>query len=526
MAVYDAFMFFNEFELLSVRLAEHDPFVDFFILVQGDRTHSGLKKELLFTKNDPRFSQYAHKIIVVNISLEANPKSAWDNESFQRQAIFTSAHFQPDDILFLSDVDELISRDHWPYLLKRMEKELVIGVWLQMFYYFVNLELKDHPWAMAKMIKAKVFLENSVLGNELRCAPASVVTPFPCGWHFSYLMSVDQIIEKIKAYGHQENNTQEFTNPEKVRRSIQSGEDIFGRGLKFQVIPFNQRWPKEMFLKDYWKSYVLASTMFQKGLDVFTRFVQRLLQPLRQGVRPLVKRFGFIDGKPDLYNAFGSDIFDELISINPKHVSKMEWRRLIEFFSFVLPKLDGWFSARQCAELFIKIATKVKPNSKIVEVGSWKGRSSVFASRAASLSDSTLYCVDTWEGNKGEGLNHPTVQIAQREDVFLQFLRNITRYGCDNVVVCRGESVEVASSWNYGPIDFLFIDASHDYESVLKDLKAWVPWVKPGGIVCGDDWNLDDCLELKGSVRKAFEDFFKSSLPNLGIVERFWAHQI
>jgi len=225
-------------------------------------------------------------------------------------------------------------------------------------------------------------------------------------------------------------------------------------------------------------------------------------------------------------NEFGCDIFDELISISPKKVSKIEWRRLIESFSFVLPKLDGWFSARQCAELFIKIATKVKPNSKIVEVGSWKGRSSVFASRAASLSDSTLYCVDTWEGKKGEGLNHPTVQIAQREDVFLQFLRNITLYGCDNVVVCRGESVEVASSWNYGPIDFLFIDASHDYESVLKDLKAWVPWVKPGGIVCGDDWNRDDCLELKGSVRKAFEDFFKSSLPNLGIVERFWAHQI
>jgi beta-1,4-mannosyl-glycoprotein beta-1,4-N-acetylglucosaminyltransferase len=526
MVVYDAFMFFNEFELLSVRLAEHDPFVDWFILVQADRTHSGLKKDLLFSKSDPRFSKYAHKIIVVNVSLEANPKSAWDNESFQRQAVFTAAPFQSDDVVFLSDVDEMISRDHWPYLLKRMEKELVIGVWLQMFYYFVNLELKDHPWAMAKMIKAKVFLENLVSGNELRCAPAAVITPFPCGWHFSYLMSVEQIIEKIKAYGHQENNTQKFTNPEKIRRAIQSGEDIFDRGLKFQVIPFNQKWPKEMSSQGYWKSYILPSNVLHGWLNLCLRSVQMFLEPLKQGVRPLVKRFGLIDGKPDLYNAFGSDIFDELIAIRPKNYSQKEWRRLIEFCSFALPKLEGWLSARQCAELFIQIATRVRPNSKIVEVGSWKGRSSVFASRAASLSGSTLYCVDTWQGSFEESTAHPTVIEAKDRNVFLEFKRNIRLYGCDNVVVCRGDSVKTASSWSHGPIDFLFIDAGHDYESVLKDLKAWVPWVKPGGIVCGDDWHRDDCLELKGSVRKAFEDFFKSSLPNLGIVERFWAHQI
>lgn len=526
MAVYDAFMFFNEFELLLVRLAEHDPFVDFFILVQADRTHSGLKKDFLFLKSDPRFAEYADKIIVVNVTLEPNPKSAWDNESFQRQAVFTAVPFQPDDILFLSDVDEIISRDHWPYLLKRMEKELVIGVWLQMFYYFVNFELKDHPWAMAKMIKAKVFLESSVSGNELRCAPAAVVTPFPCGWHFSYLMSVEQIIEKIKAYGHQENNTQEFTNPEKIRRSIQSGEDIFGRGLKFEVISFNQRWPKKMISEDYWESYILPSGFFHKWIHLFRRSAQKFLEPLKQGVRPLAKRFGLIQRKPDLYNVFGSDVFDKLIAIKPKNYSLREWRRLIEFFSFVMPKLEGAFSAKQCAELFIQIATKIQPYAKIVEVGSWKGRSSVFASRAAAVSGSTLYCVDTWDGRFAAGEAYPTDAEAADRNVFLSFKKNIRLYGCDNVVVCRGDSVDVASSWSHGLIDFLFINASHDYDSLLKDLRAWVPRMKPGGIICGDEWNLDDCLELKGSVRKAFEDFFNSSLPNLGIVEKFWAHQV
>ena len=113
-----------------------------------------------------------------------------------------------------------------------------------------------------------------------------------------------------------------------------------------------------------------------------------------------------------------------------------------------------------------------------------------------------------------------------RSNVFAQFKKNISLFGCDNVVICRGDSIEVAKKWDQGPIDFLFIDASHDYESVLKDLRAWVPLVKPGGVICGDDWNREERPDLKGSVRKAFEDFFKSTAPNLGIVERFWAHQI
>ncbi|MFM8315157.1 MAG: class I SAM-dependent methyltransferase, partial [Deltaproteobacteria bacterium] len=146
--------------------------------------------------------------------------------------------------------------------------------------------------------------------------------------------------------------------------------------------------------------------------------------------------------------------------------------------------------------------------------------------RAAAVSNSKLYCVDTWMGNQGEGDNHPTVIEAASRDIFSEFHKNMTLFGCDNVVICRGDSIEIAKKWEQGSIDFLFIDASHDYESVLKDLRAWVPLVKPGGVICGDDWNREERPDLKGSVRKAFEDFFKSTAPNLGIVERFWAHQI
>ena len=526
MAVYDAFMFFNEFDLLSVRLAEHNPFVDYFILVQADRTHSGTEKELLFSKEDPRFQDYAHKIIVVNAKLDPNPKSAWDNESAQRQAIFSATSFHSEDIVYLSDVDEIISRKHWPYLLERMKGELLVGVWLKMFYYFVNLELVDHPWAMAKLLKAKVFLENEISGNEIRCSPAAVITPFPCGGHFSYLMSVEQIIEKIKAYGHQENNTKEFTEPRKIQSALLKREDIFGRNLKFKRVPIDSDWPALMLSDPKWKSFILTTSPWASISQFFLKLENFGLRVLKTIVKPGAKRLRLIKGSPDSYDSFGSDVFELLMKSRPKSQTVEEWRRLIEYLCFVLLKVEGWFSARQCAELFLKILNSCKSPSAIVEVGSWKGRSSVFASRAAAVSNSKLYCVDTWLGSNVENESHPTVEQAKIENVFAQFKKNISLFGCDNVVICRGDSIEVAKNWDQGPIDFLFIDASHDYESVLKDLRAWVPLVKPGGVICGDDWNREERPDLKGSVRKAFEDFFKSTAPNLGIVERFWAHQI
>lgn len=243
-------------------------------------------------------------------------------------------------------------------------------------------------------------------------------------------------------------------------------------------------------------------------------------------IKPILVRLSLHRGTADSYNGFGSDLFESLIADCPTHYDPREWRRLIEFFGFLLPEIEGGGSARQCAALFIEIVKNVRPGSKIVEVGSWKGRSSVFASRAASVVNSKLYCVDSWEGSFLEGPDHPTVIQTKESKVFQEFKSNIRRYGCDNFVICRGLSKEVARRWTHGPIDFLFIDASHDYESVREDLEAWIPHLKTGSIICGDDWNQEEMPELKGSVRKAFQDFFGTSLPNLGVVERFWAHRI
>lgn len=527
MKVYDSFLFSSELDLLELRLEEHNPFVDYFVLVQGDRTFTGEPRKIYPIKGVNQFKAFQHKIIEVVVPLSEKPKSPWDNERKQRDALLSALTLSKKDLVYLSDLDEIISRNYWPYLLQRAQTENFIGVWQQLFYYSLNLEVKESPWTRAKLCRANALLESKLSASEVRDLRSYPMTPFPCGWHFSYLMDPEEISKKISAFSHQEFNLPEFNDPKSIFAAIQMKRDLFGRDLKLRAVPINSSWPIGIQNKDKWRGYVTPVTPTEKAKYYISQLGSRIQSlDIKERLSASLKKTRlFSQDSPDA-NGFDNKTFNELISACPSGFSLSEWRKRIEFLNSVLSQLEGWFSPRQCGELYLQILKSMKKPGAVVEIGSWKGRSSVIASRAAALSNSKLFCVDTWEGNLGEGKNHPTVLEAQAFDVFKTFKRNVMMYGCDNVVICKGDSAEVARKWNYGPIDFLFIDASHDFASVLRVLKSWVPLLKPGAIICGDDWNFDELPNLDGSVREAFTEFFKTAIPNRGFVERLWIHQL
>ncbi|MBK9140856.1 MAG: class I SAM-dependent methyltransferase [Candidatus Melainabacteria bacterium] len=95
-----------------------------------------------------------------------------------------------------------------------------------------------------------------------------------------------------------------------------------------------------------------------------------------------------------------------------------------------------------------------------------------------------------------------------------------------NYRAIKGTSESVGSSWpKEQKIDVLFIDGSHDFASVLLDLQTWMPHVREGGIVCGDDWNHEDREDIGGSVRKAFQMYFHLDAPNQDLSGNFWCHK-
>lgn len=133
----------------------------------------------------------------------------------------------------------------------------------------------------------------------------------------------------------------------------------------------------------------------------------------------------------------------------------------------------------------------VKPSMRIVEVGSWKGFStSVILKCIAELEDTHLFCVDHWLGSKGTKQEEKVVSSG--DTIYPAFLHNMFRLGyITRITPIRLPSVQAATLFPDEYIDFLFLDADHTYNPVKKDIEAWWPKLKAGGIFCGHDM---ECL--------------------------------
>ena len=144
-----------------------------------------------------------------------------------------------------------------------------------------------------------------------------------------------------------------------------------------------------------------------------------------------------------------------------------------------------------------------------VEIGSYRGRSSSFMAVEIIRSGKQIKfdCVDTWLGS----VEHQAGQAFQDDAVingtlFDTFQKNMEPVkGHYNPV--RRDSITASKLYADESLDWVFIDASHDYESVLADINAWYPKVKKGGIISGHDFPHDP-------VRQAVTEKLKNPLTH------------
>ena len=148
-------------------------------------------------------------------------------------------------------------------------------------------------------------------------------------------------------------------------------------------------------------------------------------------------------------------------------------------------KIGGWMSADELKWLH----EKASQMSSVVEVGSWKGRS---AYALASGCKGRVWCVDHFCGSPSE-LNGAHAE-ANHENIYAAFRENVA--SLHNISIARMSSVE-ASRFFEGPLDMVFIDGEHTYESAKADIEAWRPLARK--LFCGHDRNQD-------GVPKALKD--------------------
>jgi len=118
--------------------------------------------------------------------------------------------------------------------------------------------------------------------------------------------------------------------------------------------------------------------------------------------------------------------------------------------------------------------------------------------------------VDKWEPIPEDSLAGVTgdklVFLPDRHwHIIYGVARGITEFAKDRRTILRKDSVEAAGDVEDGSLDFVFIDADHSYEGALADIRAWVPKVREGGIVCGHDFDVPE-YPMWG-VRRAMKDY-------------------
>lgn len=116
-----------------------------------------------------------------------------------------------------------------------------------------------------------------------------------------------------------------------------------------------------------------------------------------------------------------------------------------------------------------------------------------------------LYAVDLWGpvpdevggGDRYKGWNFP--QVKSEFDHAINYFKK-------RVTVLQGISWEMADRVKDGSLDFIFIDACHEYESVVKDIRAWTPKLKDRGMISGHDCNYEGVLKAINELIPTWRD--------------------
>jgi cephalosporin hydroxylase len=156
-------------------------------------------------------------------------------------------------------------------------------------------------------------------------------------------------------------------------------------------------------------------------------------------------------------------------------------------------EIEGWFQWRPAQE---EAAASFPEGSRFIEVGTYLGRSLCSLGEVVMQSGKsvTIIGVDTCRGSGPEGdrqKDYHGAAVARYGGTFAGALhRNILECGYgDTISLIIADSLAASRLFADASIEWVHLDARHDYASVEADIQAWLPKVKVGGWLSGDDYD-------------------------------------
>jgi len=233
--IVDTFQFYNELDILELRLRNLDKYVDLFVLSESPETHSGNPKPLFFNENKERFTQWLPKIRHV-ICPPCSSSGLWDKEKFQRQCILNGMDGIPDDAtVLISDVDEIPDLE----ILSSLDKKKTYSVHMTMFEFSFDYIFTGEPWFGTVITNAKAF---SSLGPNFFRDNRWKFPYVTGGWHCSSFGDADHVWNKIKNYAHSADEKHKKQTIDQIRDYVTNGIHADG-SMKLVPRPANVRLP-------------------------------------------------------------------------------------------------------------------------------------------------------------------------------------------------------------------------------------------------------------------------------------------
>lgn len=288
MATYDVIPFFNELDLLSLRLNTLDPYVDYFVVSEATTTHAGNKKELILKENLPRFEKFRHKMIhnVVEADIPGTPH---EREWFQFNSLKAVLEeiCESKDVIIWSDVDEIPNPEKIAIAQEIASSTSMAHFAQRLYYYYLNLEevsgrllsytgeypdIKEKKWLGSRAMSFEYMRDYTMVELRHPKHKQSGVRIPDGGWHFSFCGSRNstdsvehRIREKLNAYGHYEMVNEKLLK--KLGKRLEKNRDLFGRrGAKFEVVPIDDRFPSHLVKNSDAFRHLIMPTPGEAGL--------------------------------------------------------------------------------------------------------------------------------------------------------------------------------------------------------------------------------------------------------------------
>ena len=253
--IYDCFSYWDEDLLLDLRLNVLNNFVDYFVIVEGNKTWQNNPKKLRF--NIKKFDKFEKKIIYIPVEDMPDGDDPYKRENFQRNCISRGINNAKDnDLIIISDLDEIPN----PKLINNFKISMRYAVFKQKhFYYKINLLSKNNPYWLGSRICVKKYLKSPQWLRDLKFKkrPFWRFDKFRLnniiengGWHFCNLKMPKELLYKYNnlcetndPYHFNEKIDQKYLDLNEIKNRIDLGQDIIGRNDTFQKIEIDNTFP-------------------------------------------------------------------------------------------------------------------------------------------------------------------------------------------------------------------------------------------------------------------------------------------